>query len=261
MFVAHFDNILDGFVGQNLTGGVAWVDDDHSARANSISLCDFDLLIQVLRVQPPVQFFVQVIRNQVSLQQSQECRVKWVLRDWHQYAVVAVADCHLQSSSAAFRSAVSDKDVIRVHMVKAITLCDEISHRLASVGPAFAICSVSSNWRLLVRLIIVDSVFGVVANHVRVHERRVHEAGDHLAVESDVALATLLRVTDVQECGFFKIVFAWLASFEILCDFLTADRDCTTNSVLSFEDVVSNGSKCLLVPSERQLKHFSFGLL
>ena len=149
----------------------------------------------------------------------------------------------MQSSSAALRSTVSDEDVIRVHMVKAITFGDEISDRFTSVGPAFAICCVSSDGRLLVCLIIVDSVFGVVTNHVRVHKWRVHEAGYNLAVEGDVALAALLRVTDVQKSGFCKIVLARLANLKIICDFLTADRDCATNSVLSFEDVVSDGSE------------------
>lgn len=140
-------------------------------------------------------------------------------------------------------------------MVEAISFSNEISHSFSSVSPSFTICCVSTNWRLLVSLIIVDSVFGVVTNHVRVHERRVHEAGYNLAVESDVALAALLGVSDVQESSLSEIVLVWLASFQVVRDFLTADRDSTTHSVLSFENVVTNGCKGLLVASSCQREH------
>ena len=69
----------------------------------------------------------------------------------------------------------------------------------------------------------------------------MHKAGNHLAVESDVALAALLGVSDVQESSLIEIILARLADFQIGCDFLTADWDSTAHSVLSFENVVTNG--------------------
>lgn len=70
MFVADFDNLLDRFVRKHLPGRVARVDNNHGAGADTVWFRDFDLLLQLLRISRPILLLFQVVRNELSLQQS-----------------------------------------------------------------------------------------------------------------------------------------------------------------------------------------------
>jgi hypothetical protein len=98
-------------------------------------------------------------------------------------------------------------------VVETVSLGNEMGDCFSCIRPSLGVRGVSAHRGLLMRLVVVNSVFGVFTDLICVHQGRVHEAGNYFTVKSQVSLTALLWVTNIQECSFIEWVLVGLTIF------------------------------------------------
>ena len=176
---------------------VAGIDHDNCARAEAEILALLDLLVESVGIETPAIGLVQIVGQKLTSIESQQSRVKWVLGDGDQDAIVGTSNKSAEGEPNCFTCAICQVDIVFVGIGDTISAVDEICDCAADMGPSLGVASVGARGRLAVAGQSLDSVESIVAEDIHLCEWLIEHTREHLSVVSDNALANFLWISNV----------------------------------------------------------------